>query len=323
MVVVRGPYWRTVPGWPRSRIASRVALEQSTANPGKGFRVVWDEHAIPAAIPSVTPRLRRLAKRMRPIPGVATAIEMASRPVEFVKVPGQEFLREPQYRAGSPWRVRLDPYEISRYEITVGQYLEFCKWTRRKEPQFQAGWRRGNFPVTEVTWQNAVEFCRWLTARMNALGTPGIVRLPWEMEWEFAARGGETGLDGRPVRDTVLGPISPTEVRKFGWYNALMPTAVGRFPPNALGIYDMSGNVREWCGDRVSSLLPPPEGFVVNPKGITNPREWDRILRGDSYRDSQPVTLKRRKAALALPVYGSGAEDRGFRVVRQLPSDNS
>ncbi len=311
-------------------MAYRVPEEQR-GDPGKlrgvGFRVVWDEQAPQSEERErMSARLRKRARSPLP-PGVASVVPMLSRPVEFASVPTSEFLREPQYEldaAGqevAPWRVRLDPYEMSRHEITVGQYLEFCKSTHRTRPKLRPGHDRRDLPITDVTWWDAVGFCRWLTVRMNSLGSPGIIRLPWEMEWEFAARGGETGLDGQPVRTTVLGTTAPSDVPKRGWYHSSVPTEVGMFPPNALGIYDLGGNVQEWCGDRALPLRPPPNGLAVNPKGTNAPTETWRIIRGDSsWRDYVPAKLKRRQSGLSTDY---ALWDTGFRVVRQLSSDAS
>ena len=115
------------------------------------------------------------------------------------------------------------------------------------------GIRGANFPVDQLSWNDAVEFCERLSQK-----TGRTYRLASEAEWEYACRAGTTthfhcgdrittdlaNFDGRydPNDQANCGLASKGEARK-------RPTEVGSFPPNAFGLYDMHGNVWEWCQD--------------------------------------------------------------------------
>ena len=131
-------------------------------------------------------------------------------------------------------KVWLDAYSLDAHEVTNQQYAEFVKTTTRKTPYH---WVNGvysaaedDFPVFNVSWDDADAFCRWAGKR-----------LPTEAEWERAARGGKDGLD-YPWGDKIDA--------KSARYN--VPTGPGpvmKYPPNDFRLYDMAGNVSEWCAD--------------------------------------------------------------------------
>ncbi|MFN8301616.1 MAG: SUMF1/EgtB/PvdO family nonheme iron enzyme [Saprospiraceae bacterium] len=116
-----------------------------------------------------------------------------------------------------------------------------------------------NHPVVYVSWYSASEYCRWLSER-----TGQNYRLPTEAEWEYAARGGQKADLKRMY--LYAGSDNPDEV---AWYgdnsgNRTHPAALKK--PNALGLYDMSGNVWEWCSDWYGS-----DYYQTIAKGAKNP----------------------------------------------------
>lgn len=130
---------------------------------------------------------------------------------------------------------------IGKYELTQAEYKEFTG----SNPEYI--FKGKDKPVPRISWNEAAQFCNKLTERERRAGRlpEGYVyRLPTEAEWEYAARGGKKGGDHKYSGSNSLD--------KVGWYkenSKLELHKVGRKDPNQLGIYDMSGNVREWCLD--------------------------------------------------------------------------
>lgn len=149
--------------------------------------------------------------------------------------------------------VTLPDFEIGKYEITRKEFREFCKDTGR-QPAFPEG--GDSLPATGVQWQDAIEFCNWLSRQRHftpayRMGStishvPGAngFRLPTEAEWEFAARGGTKTEDC-----LYAGSDFPAEVGWFTGNSGKEVHPMGSLKPNEIGLYDMTGNVWEWCGD--------------------------------------------------------------------------
>ena len=117
-------------------------------------------------------------------------------------------------------------------------------------------------PVETVSWADAVEFCRKLSA-MPAEKTAGhVYRLPTEAEWEYACRSGTTTAYGFGDDASRLGD--------YGWFGGNSDSSthpVGEKKPNAWGLYDMHGNVWEWCQDWYGEY---PSGSATDPTGATS-----------------------------------------------------
>lgn len=131
-------------------------------------------------------------------------------------------------------KVTLDAFFMDTHEVTHGEYAEFVKATGHRTPYHWLGGRmpegREKLPIYNVDWEDANAYCKWAGKR-----------LPTEAEWEKAARGGLEGQD-YPWGDK----IAPGDAR---FNTADGPEAVGQYKPNAFGLYDMAGNVSEWCSD--------------------------------------------------------------------------
>ena len=158
-------------------------------------------------------------------------------------------------------KINLSTYYLARYPITYAQYKAFLdspdgyrneRWweepTRLAERQSAPGkqaWPMANHPANNVSWYDAMAFCRWLTARMRATGAleaRWVIRLPTEQEWEKAAR----GKDGR---EWPWGSAWEDRRANTSESGIDQPTAVGMYPDGAspYGVLDMAGNVWEWC----------------------------------------------------------------------------
>ncbi len=147
-----------------------------------------------------------------------------------------------------PHRVRIPSFWISKYEITFSQFDTYCKraycgtwqvlfYAMNKPPDFFLG--RGQNPVFMVSWEDAMNYAMWLSAQLSL-----PFRLPYQDEWEYAAR--ERG------RWEVYPGFRPENAVNYAWFldnGMIYPRRVGLKIPNSLGIYDMAGNVLEWCMD--------------------------------------------------------------------------
>jgi formylglycine-generating enzyme required for sulfatase activity len=155
-----------------------------------------------------------------------------------------------------------------------------------------------NHPVVHVSWNDAVAYCNWLSQK-----TGKKYRLPTEAEWEYAAGGGSSN------RTQWAGTNSESSLGSYVWYYANSGNkthAVKTKSPNALGLYDMSGNVWEWCGDWYGNYTT---GSKTNPTGPSSGSS--RVLRGGSWNFNTSLcrVAYRRNS---YPSYRSN--DYGFRV---------
>ncbi|MGH1393580.1 MAG: SUMF1/EgtB/PvdO family nonheme iron enzyme [Trichormus sp.] len=228
--------------------------------------------------------------------------------LEMVQIPGGTFtMGSPTSEAGrdsdeSPQRqVRVPGFFMGKYEITQEQYQAIMG----TNPASFKGEKR---PVETVSWNEAVEFCEQLSQK-----TGKTYRLPSEAEWEYACRAGTTTpfYFGETITTDLVnydGNFTYASAPK-GQYRQ-QTTPVGSFPPNAFGLYDMHGNVWEWCQDHYHDNY---NGAPTDGSAWTNDNDnRSRLLRGGSW-GYVPVLCR---CAVRLR---SSADDRfssfGFRVV--------
>ncbi|MGV8136004.1 MAG: formylglycine-generating enzyme family protein [Mangrovibacterium sp.] len=195
-------------------------------------------------------------------------------------------------------RVTVSDFYMGKYGVTFVQYDAYCEAAGKSKPDDE-GFGRGNRPVINVSWNDAVAYCRWLSQK-----TGKTYRLPTEAEWEYAARGGNKSRGYKyPGSNTI---------DNVGWYreNSGHEThPVGQKQPNELGIYDMGGNVWEWCSDwhDESYYGGSPQN---NPTGPLSGS--DRVLRGGSW------YVNATFCRVSFRYYydpGDGSYDYGFRLV--------
>ncbi len=196
---------------------------------------------------------------------------------------------------GEQCRVTIKPFALARYPVTNAQFRRFIEdggyeqqkfwtsagwaWCRRARERGEWGgftsdtqWGVANRPVVGITWYEAYAYARWLREKT---GQP--FRLPTEAEWEYAAAGAErrrypfgnrASDDTANIRDALVGQTC----------------AVGIFPQDVTpeGIYDMAGNVWEWCSTREAAFPYRAGDGREDPQG-----EGSRVLRGGSYENSR------------------------------------
>lgn len=150
--------------------------------------------------------------------------------------------------------VCIDSFYMGKYEVTNAQFRKF-------HPEHDSGAYEGNSlngdnqPVTNVSWYDAMEYAAWLSNRSGR-----VFRLPTEAEWEYAARGGTAGRNfwGENPVEACKSANGADLTAKAQWpdwtitdcYDGYRVSApVGRFRPNAFGVYDMMGNAWEWTYD--------------------------------------------------------------------------
>jgi formylglycine-generating enzyme required for sulfatase activity len=223
--------------------------------------------------------------------------------MEFVSIPGGSFIMgDNQDKMSSPeHEVTIKPFQLSRYEVTFKQYEAFVTVTNRSVPNDEA-WGRDNRPVINVTWYDAVAFTEWLSKK-----TGKNFRLPSEAEWEYAARGGVTTK--HPWGDEIGRNNANCDGCGSQWDNQ-STAPVGSFAPNGYGLYDMIGNVYEWCLDthRNDYHGAPKDGSAwISPQN----RRLS-IYRGASWR--QPV-WEMAITQRCTNQSDSGDHQTGFRVV--------
>ena len=203
--------------------------------------------------------------------------------------------------------VTLDGFYIGKFEVTQAQWKAVMGTTidqqRGKASEYwgdAALYGVGdNYPMYYVSWEEAVEFCEKLSAQ-----TGKTYRLPTEAEWEYAARGGQQADGTKYAGSSTIGDVA--------WYTSNSGSKthpVGQKQPNALGLYDLSGNVYEWCSDWSSSNYYSSSPSV-NPQGPSGGSS--RVIRGGSwYRYAQYCRVSGRY--YYTPDYRNG--NLGFRVV--------
>jgi formylglycine-generating enzyme required for sulfatase activity len=173
------------------------------------------------------------------------------------------------WRWHSGKRVEIAAFRLGKFAVTNAEYRAYVEHTGAGVPLTldRTGFNAETQPVGGVSWEDAAEYCKWLTGQAGKK-----FRLPSDAEWEYAARGGQ-------------------EAARFHWGDAIgpdhacfageaAPRPSGSYPPNGFGLYDMTGNVWQWCQDRYEDVS---DGVKATNKPTGKDTVDNRVLRGGSY----------------------------------------
>ncbi len=196
-------------------------------------------------------------------------------------------------------KVTIRPFLIGQFEVTVGQWRH-CVAETACQPRGPA---EGDdvLPVTDVTWSDAKAYAGWLSSK-----TGKHYRLPTESEWEYAMRAGTTTayywgkslIRGRANCAGCIADFTRSVV------------SVGRYPPNAYGLFDMAGNAAEWVED---CWVDTYKGAPTDGSAVEKPQCAERVLRGGSFINDPRYlrTAARFKYDAEVRYFGNG-----FRLAR-------
>ena len=334
--VIRGGAWYS--GGYNQRVADRRRHSPAFASSGDGFRCVRDVMPAPAAddIPEAADDGE---VAVDDIPEAADDVAIDAALGEdvvlagMVLIPAGTFLmgsddEEAQDREKPVHTVHLDAFYMDKHEVTNAQFKAFVdanpQWGRDNiEDRFHKGnylWYwigtdypagRADHPVESVSWYAAMAYAEWAGKR-----------LPTEAEWEYAARGGLAGKK-YPWGDDELTAAHANYAQNVGG-----TTPVGQYPANGYGLYDMAGNVREWCLDLYDEDFYAVSENSRNPitgemtiqelreNFATIPNDQPRVLRGGGWHS---VFARGPRVAYRnwLPPMNSFG-DFGFRCVRDV-----
>jgi len=238
---------------------------------------------------------------------IATSVNAQEPVIEWVSIPAGTFTM------GSPTsevdrgsdetqhQVTLSAFKMSKYEVTFEQYDLFCDATGRSKPSDE-DWGRSNRPVINVSWDDATAFADWMGCR-----------LPTEAEWEYAAHGGtttpfSTGNNLTTSQANYDGNYPYNTNTKGEYRQKTLP--VGSFAANAYGLFDMHGNVWEWCSDWYGDYSTTAQ---TNPKGASSGST--RVARGGSWDNAARSC---RTAYRSTYTTGYRNSRMGFRLVSPM-----
>lgn len=173
--------------------------------------------------------------------------------------------------------VSVAAFKLGRFAVTNDEYRRYMRASGAPAPSHidQPGFNGQRQPVGGISWDDAHAYCQWL-AKVSGKR----YRLPTDEEWEYAARGGHEG------RCFPWGDCVDATHACYGGVAA--PRPVGSYPPNDFGLFDMIGNMWQWCADRFEDKS---EGLKAVNKPTGKDPSVNRVLRGGSYLTTNVLNL--------------------------------
>lgn len=243
---------------------------------------------------------------------------------EMVVIPAGKFMMgspDTEYRRhddeGPVREVSIDRFAMGKYEVTFGQYEQCraagaCTHDPKSVRTSNPLWEMDDRPVFDLNVSEAQAYVDWLNTQVE--GEP--YRLPSEAEWEYSARAGTTtpfytGEEITSEQANYNGQRGYNNGARGGGY-LRMPVAVGSYPANAFGLYDMLGNIAEWTADCYTRTYA---GLPRNGKAIPGRDQCSQPTRGGDY---EKVPSYVRSATRRPQPSGSRNDTVGFRVARDL-----
>ena len=332
-----------------------VKLEAGKYNAGAFTELPGLEDSDAATVAAIEELLRKNLKEksaadMQPytntIPGTKVKFAM-------VPIPGGEYLmgspaaeKSRNADEGPQHKVKIEPFWMGRCEVTWDEYELFMypdeerkfkdtlatdpyvdkisdAVTRPSKPytEMSFGMGKENFPAISMTQHAANKYCQWLSAK-----TGQFFRLPTEAEWEYACRAGTT--------TAYSFGDDPARLPEYGWFEEnsdLKYAKIATKKPNPWGLYDMHGNVAEWCLDQYDPKTYEQAGAgVTEMPWVKATKAYPHVVRGGSWNDPIPLLRsaarrgserdwKMRDPQLPKSVfYFTDAQFVGFRLVRPL-----
>jgi formylglycine-generating enzyme required for sulfatase activity len=302
-----------------------------------------------------TPSASAMKPYVEAIPGTEIKFEMLAIPAGTYTIGSPDSEEKRAKDEGPRHEVAIAPFWMGKYEVTWDEYDQFAfsmdiKKKKRegvdlaKHPATEKasdavtrptppyadetfGYGRKGQPVICVTHHSAMEYCRWLSAK-----TGKLYRLPNEAEWEYACRAG--------TKTAYSFGDDPSLAGEYAWYveNAEKPQPIGKKKPNPWGLYDMHGNVSEWCLDLYKPGIYSTftQGQIVEgPVVLPIAAEYPYVARGGNW--DEDVDRLRSAARLKSDLEWSIQDPQrpqsiwwhtdatfvGFRLVRPLEEQDN